>query len=49
MNEEKKKNLIGIILLAAFTALFVAGYVSGETDTVLTKASNICLECIGIG
>lgn len=36
-------------VLAAAIALAVFGYVSGGTADVLTKAVNICTECIGLG
>ena len=29
--------------------MVVVGVCSGEAGTVLAKATNICLECIGIG
>ncbi len=35
-----------LLLSAAMTLL---GIYSGETQIVLQKAVNICLECIGIG
>lgn len=37
------------ILLAAAVVMIVAGLANGEARTVLQKAVNICLECIGIG
>ena len=39
----------GIITLAAGLIMIAAGVMRGEPSTVLTKAVNICLECIGIG
>jgi len=43
------KEIIGIGLFVVFTVLFIVGYTNGEVQTVFIKASNICLECIGIG
>jgi len=36
-----------IVLLAA--AFIIYGIYSGEATAVMRKASQICLECIGIG
>lgn len=44
-----RKRLVRIALLAAAVTLLVVGVLRGEAATVLTKAVNICLECIGIG
>ena len=38
-----------IILLVMAFLLVVAGYVFGDPAAILSKATNICLECIGIG
>ena len=46
---EGKKNLICILVLAAAAVLIFCGIMRGEVSTVLTKAANICMECIGIG
>lgn len=46
---EKSKSIIGIVLFVAFIGCIFVGYANGEADVVLTKAINICLECIGIG
>ena len=38
------------ILLLALGAVFLAlGVFRGEVAVVLSRAANICLECIGIG
>lgn len=44
-----KKNILGIILAALGICMAVIGIFRGEDGTVLKKAVNICLECIGIG
>lgn len=45
----KARNMITAALLAVSIALVVAGVMTGEPDTVLNKAINVCMECIGIG
>lgn len=47
MNDKKRK-VIGIILLIVFLAAFSLG-ISDGTTTVYEKAAAICMECIGIG
>lgn len=37
------------LLIAAGVALMAVGIHRGEVAVLLTKAINICLECIGIG
>ena len=39
----------GVFTLAIGILMIIAGVMRGEPATVLTKAVNICLECIGIG
>lgn len=38
-----------ITLIVVALLLVVAGYVFGDSAAILSKATNICLECIGIG
>lgn len=38
-----------LIALAISIALIITGLLKGQNTSVLTKAINICLECIGIG
>lgn len=44
-----KTNLLPLALVVLSLALIVIGIYSGEAQLVLTKAVNICMECIGIG
>lgn len=43
------RNIVRIFLILFFIACIVIGIIDGEARVVLTKAINICLECIGIG
>lgn len=47
--KEKQKRLVRAALLAASAAMIAFGVLHGEPKTVLHKAVNLCLECIGIG
>lgn len=47
--KEKTRTLISFILLLAAIASCVFGISRGEMKTVNKKATNICMECIGIG
>ena len=47
--ENKTRLMIAILLLVISAGLVVAGVMRGEAVAVLTKAVNICLECIGLG
>ena len=49
MKAKEKIGPVPFVLIAAAVALIVAGTLSGEAQLVLTKAVNICMECIGIG
>lgn len=49
MSRIKPKNLAALLLVLVGAAFVVIGVARGENQTVLTKAINICLECIGIG
>ena len=40
---------VTIVLILAAIACMAFGIYRQEVDTVLTKAVNICMECIGLG
>lgn len=46
---EKKENILRYALLLVSIAILIYGFISGGTVDVLTKAINICTECIGLG
>ncbi|NLG05798.1 MAG: hypothetical protein GX567_18525 [Clostridia bacterium] len=47
--KERTRTVIGSMILVASFVLIGIGIVRLEPHTVLTKAINICMECIGIG
>jgi hypothetical protein len=44
-----KHNITRYSILAAALVLTVLGFLTGGWQDVLTKAINICSECIGLG
>lgn len=46
---EKRKNIFAVSVIVLGILFVILGIYRGEVDTVLRKAVNICLECIGIG
>lgn len=41
--------LLQVLLLVLAALGIVLGAMNGEVRTVVTKAINVCLQCIGIG
>jgi hypothetical protein len=46
---KNKRKILAYGILIAGAACMAAGVFHNEVATVLNKAVNICLECIGIG
>ena len=44
-----RRTWLAVAVLAAAALLMIAGALRGETQQVWIKASNICMECIGLG
>lgn len=49
MKKFLRSSWTGIAAAAIGTGMMAYGIFRGEMEVVLTKAINICLECIGIG
>lgn len=43
------RRVIPAVLLALGAGFLMLGILGGEVAVVLSRAANICLECIGIG
>ena len=44
-----KHRIISIGVLVLSISLIISGIFSGEAESVIEKATRICMECIGIG
>lgn len=44
-----KRSALPYLLLALGAGMIALGVFRGEVAVVLSRAANICLECIGIG
>ena len=49
MKTEKKLLYLRLALLCVGIGVFVYGFFAGGTADVMTKAVNICTECVGLG
>ena len=46
---KKPTDVLRVVLFAVALVFIIVGLLRGEAGAVLTRAVNICLECIGIG
>jgi hypothetical protein len=46
---EKALNIFRVVFLIAAVAFIIAGVFNGGASAVLSKAINICTECVGLG
>ena len=46
---QSKKAVFQVVLRICGAAMLCYGAWRGETETVLSKAIRLCLECVGIG
>ena len=44
-----KHRIISIGVLVLSISLIISGIFAGEAESVIEKATRICMECIGIG
>ena len=44
-----KHRIISIVVLVLSISLIISGIFAGEAESVIKKATRICMECIGIG
>lgn len=44
-----KYRIISVGLLVFSISLIISGIFTGEAESVIEKATRICMECIGIG
>lgn len=47
--DNKRREIMAVMLLIAAAAMILYGMNRGEVSIVLNKAINVCLECIGLG
>ena len=47
--EKDNTRYLTVAILIAAMGMCLYGVVSGETEIILMKAVNICMECIGLG
>ena len=45
----KAKRMVQLIVVIAAVAFIILGVMNGSAKAVLTKAANICTECVGLG